>query len=170
MGIPQTAGRESGTRDWLRGQWARTCATLSETRQASQLALRDALDIREAARNIINESRVTRARSRPLRRSFSLEGYVDGEAVFAWIRDGEVFASRSLLARADLVSRMGDRVPAVEGDGAVPAGLTGPAWAVMVTLIRACDRAVTIELTPGPGDLARTSPGHVTGAVPLPAL
>lgn len=112
--------------------------------------------LRAAAARIQAAARHTRAQCFPERRSFSLDGMVDGVPVRAVIRDGEVFASERLLRRADLVARVDEQVRTTRGE--LRAGISGPPEAVMVTLIRACDRPVRMEM----GRLApRTGPGRL---------
>jgi hypothetical protein len=107
----------------------------------------DLLQWPEPGHEALRQARLARARSRPHRRSFWLEGFIHGEPVFAAVRDGKVIAHDLLLQRARLVVALGDSFVRPDGPP-IPATLDGPAVGVLLTLIRACDRANVITMGP----------------------
>jgi hypothetical protein len=74
-------------------------------------------------------------------------------AVLAAMRAGEVIGDAPLIRQAELVAAMGETFEGVDGKS-ISASLDGPPLAVILTLIRACDHPLAIELGPaGPPDL-----------------
>jgi hypothetical protein len=74
---------------------------------------------------------------------------LEGLPVLAVLRPGEMVASPSLVDRAELLIAMGETFD----DSSLPpleAALTGPPQALMLTLLRACDRPLKVALGPAP--------------------
>lgn len=81
---------------------------------------------------------------------FHLLGVVDGARVTAEWTAGRLVASESLLVRADLVVRLGERFGGFDNDAAIPAGLDGGPTRALLTCMRACDQieGVCVRLDP----------------------
>jgi hypothetical protein len=69
--------------------------------------------------------------------------------VLAVLRGGELIADEVLLRQAELVVAMGESFVGPSGEP-IRASLEGPPVPVMLTLIRACDRASAVEFGPAP--------------------
>jgi len=85
--------------------------------------------------------------SRAHRRYFRLEGLVAGRPVLAAIRTGDLIADEELMQQARLVVALGETCERPNGN-VMAASLDGPPMAVMLTLIRACDRPISVQLGP----------------------
>lgn len=123
-------------------QSARSAAAEAIARsQALQVRVRDAQQVALAAR----------LGSRRHRTYARVEGVVEELRVAALVRDdGGVVGDRSLLRRTALLVRMGEEFDS----GRIPATVGDSALASTLTLIRACDRVLAVELVqPGPGRL-----------------
>jgi hypothetical protein len=99
------------------------------------------------ARELCRKALRLLAQCRASRRSFYLEGVIDDEPVLALLSEGELFADDLLIQRARLVVALGDSFN-YPGQSAMPATVEGAGVEVMLTLIRACDRAQVISVGP----------------------
>lgn len=78
-------------------------------------------------------------------RGFSLRGRLDGAAVRASWTGGRLTASPALVDRGMLLVDMGETFGGPP-DLTLPASLTGPVDAVLLTLVRACDRVIDVTV------------------------
>lgn len=110
-------------------------------------ALRDSVAERAASEDARSRALRLRASSRRHRRVFSIEGRIEEQPVLGVLRDDGLVVTASLLQRAQLLVSMGDEFEDDDGSSR-PASLDGPPLSVLLTLIRACDQALAIELGP----------------------
>jgi hypothetical protein len=82
----------------------------------------------------------------------ALEGVLDDQVVRAVWTDGQLCCDRLLEARARLLVDLGAGFGREEGPPRYQASLQAPPPAVLLTLIRACDRATVIQYDLGAGD------------------
>lgn len=92
----------------------------------------------------LQERLATRRRRAPARDLFArVEGVVDGAPVSAVVgSDGSVAGDRALLQRAHLVVAVGDTFD----EGRLGAAMGGEALATTLTLTRACDRVLQVDM------------------------
>jgi len=76
---------------------------------------------------------------------FALEGVLDDRVVRAVWADGQLCCDRLLEARARLLVDLGAEFGSREAPPRYQASLQAPPPAVLLTLIRACDRATVIQ-------------------------
>lgn len=83
---------------------------------------------------------------------FVFEGTIDGQEVGARYDAGHLVCGETLLQPARIVVDLGDRFFPENGPP-LAAALDGPALAVLLTLLRACDRvtSVDVEFQKSPG-------------------
>lgn len=117
----------------LRASHARSAALMAQSAEV----LRASRDLRAQARRGRDVARVHRMSAG----DFRLRGTVSGEPVEALWLGAAMQASEALLARAEVVVALGD----VLADGR-PAALSD-ATAALLTLVRACDRVTSVELS-----------------------
>lgn len=128
---------------------------LNELIRASEAARADAARViatSEALRPVVSETQgrslVRRMDSRRHRAFVRLRGVVEGVEVAAVVRnDGSVVGTPSLLGRGSLLVAMGEEFDA----GQIPAMVGVDPLATALTLLRACDRVVAMELVTGSG-------------------
>jgi hypothetical protein len=123
---------------------------MQDQAQDLQRRLLDAITESHRLQSIVDSNRQAAASvrlgSQAHRRYFRLVGQIEGAKVSAVLRPDALIAHRALLARAQLLVSMGDAfdTPA----GRLRASLDGPPAALMLTLIRACDRSMEVALGP----------------------
>lgn len=111
---------------------------------------------RERTQEVRRRSWEARAASRAAGRLFRLEGVIDGEPVVAVMRADGLMADDALLQRADITVALGEEFEYEDGS-VLPASLEGPPTAILLTLIRACDRTLLLEMDLGRDRLSSTS-------------
>lgn len=108
-----------------------------------------AVERRAKATVLRSASFAGRAASRSHLRCFRLRGVVGTFPVTAVLRGTEVLADVILLQRAALLVQLGDYFETPDRP-AIAASLVAPIEAVILTLVRACDRVLDVELGPAP--------------------
>jgi hypothetical protein len=81
--------------------------------------------------------------------SFQMHGSVDGTPVSAILGNGQLLVDEVLWARAALLVDMDEVFDCGDGATSVTATLDGSTMAVLVTLIRACDRITSADFALG---------------------
>lgn len=94
---------------------------------------------------------------------FAVQGLVDDQVVRAVWADGRLCCDRLLESRARLLVDLGAEFGCEEDPPRYQASLQAPPMAVLLTLIRACDRATTVEFDLGAGDEPRPHHRHRHG-------
>jgi hypothetical protein len=117
-------------------------AHLAEIRAEHELLTERTLELRHAGR-------VQRSRRGGLAIGrFTVEGMVDGEAVRASWADGRLACDELLRSRALLLVDLEEEFVYSDPPRCFIASLDGPAIAVALTMIRACDRVTRILVAP----------------------
>jgi hypothetical protein len=137
-----------------------TAAALAEDLAVLQHRQQEAI---AAARAICHRVQLRRARQQVADRRrqgrdpgplawFAIEGVLDDQVVRAVWADGQLCCDQLLEARARLLVDLGAEFGSQEAPPRYQASLQAPPAAVLLTLIRACDRATVIEYDLGAGD------------------
>ena len=117
---------------------------------ATARAIRHHTQAQRARRRVVDQRRQGRDPG-PLA-WFAVEGMIDDQVVRAVWADGQLRCDRRLESRARLLVDLGAEFGCEEVPRRYRASLQAPPAAVLLTLIRACDLATTIELDLGAGD------------------
>jgi hypothetical protein len=114
-------------------------------RAAASAAIARSQRLLGAAQEACSLSRARRFQSRAHLRYVVVRGLVEGQPVSAIVRArGQLMADPALLDRARLLVSLGETFD----HGRIAATLTDSHLAVALTLIRACDRVLAIEVGP----------------------
>jgi hypothetical protein len=144
---------------WLRQSAQRARAALAVLRQRSWVAVAQSLTVWEQALDATYACQQAAARrhaaaARPdgALDAFQVEGLLDGQPVTATWTRGRLACDPALRDRAELLVDLGEEFSDAEGRPRYAASLDGPAVAVALTLVRACDRVTRLALaTPAAG-------------------
>ena len=122
---------------------------LPEALERATIATAHASSATQRARELVDESRRLRADSAAngSPRFFVVHGEVEQTRVHAsWFR-GKLLGTPLLLDRGEILVKLGERFENESGGIAVDADLGTP-LAAMLTLVRACDRVVSVRFGP----------------------
>ena len=113
------------------GQAADAYADACNARQAATIRWRAATSGQDGAPNLVG---------------FQVEGFIDGQPVAATLTRGRLVCDPALRTRAELLVDLGEVFCDDAGRPRYVASLDGPEVAVALTLLRACDRVIGLDL------------------------
>ncbi len=118
---------------------------------------------------LVHHSRIQRVRRQAARQRatgvvitppgwFAVEGIIDGQVVRACWADGRLACDQLLRSRAALLVDLGEEFVSADPPRRFLASLQAPPVAVALTLVRACDRVIAIELDAPSASRAASTP------------
>jgi hypothetical protein len=138
---------------WSRQYAQRARAASTALRQRCSVAVErsltlweQALDAQYACQASAARRHAAATRSDGALDAFGVEGLLDGQPVAAAWSRGRLACDPALRARAELLVDLGEVFFDDQGQPRYQASLNGPALAVALTLVRACDRVTTLAL------------------------